>query len=262
MSLPEWLFPPFGIATHLISQKKISQVLVQGQPHILTGEQQLFHSFASFVLSPREGLERTATRESKTPKSPQTTWVRRVRTVRLWYQWYFFGSIRFNEHQRVCSEVFRPKPDLTIQYSPSWGSYLVTCVDGELSKDYLVKDRRAPSCQLECGTLGTIDSDRRVFLWTSKCKVWSLLGCWSGLTKTSLCWKTAALSRRKINFLWRFGGRRAASVQATTFVYRELDSAQASCKQVDYLQTQLLPVLQCPCSAPGGWRGSVFCRKG
>lgn len=37
--------------------------------------------------------------------------------------------------------VFRPKPDLTIQFSPSWGSYLVTCVDGELSKDYLVKDR-------------------------------------------------------------------------------------------------------------------------
>ena len=120
--------------------------------------------------------------------------------------------------QRVCSEVFRPKPDLTIQYSPSWGSYLVTCVDGELSKDYLVKDRRAPSCQRQ------VSMDKQMYI---------VKPCWSGLTKTSLCWKTAALFRRKINFLWRFGGRRADNVQVTIDICRSGLWFGASCKQID-----------------------------
>ena len=36
----------------------------------------------------------------------------------------------------------------------------------------------------------------------------NILCWWSGGTKTSLCWKTAASSRRKINSRWRSGGRR------------------------------------------------------
>eukprot|EP00438_Fugacium_kawagutii_P016861 Skav219693 [mRNA] locus=scaffold817:196422:202954:+ [translate_table: standard] len=38
-------------------------------------------------------------------------------------------------------EAFRPRADFTIQYSASWGSHLVNCIDGELSTDYMVKDR-------------------------------------------------------------------------------------------------------------------------
>ena len=94
----------------------------------------------------------------------------------------------------------------------------MTCVDGELSKDYLVKDRRAPSCQRQ------VSMDKQMYI---------VKPCWLGLTKTSLCWKTAALFRRKINFLWRFGGRRADNVQVTIDICRSGLWFGTSCKQID-----------------------------
>jgi len=38
--------------------------------------------------------------------------------------------------------VFRPKADMTIHFSQSWGEDLVRYIDGERSKDYVVRDRR------------------------------------------------------------------------------------------------------------------------
>ena len=62
------------------------------------------------------------------------------------FKWFHISSA--SSTVRFC-EVFRPRADLTIQYSPTWGNYLVTCIDGELSKDYLVKDRPVIDTELQ-----------------------------------------------------------------------------------------------------------------
>lgn len=45
------------------------------------------------------------------------------------------------EASSSAGPVSRPRADFTIEYKPNWGSYLVTCIDGELSTNYLVRDR-------------------------------------------------------------------------------------------------------------------------
>lgn len=51
---------------------------------------------------------------------------------------------------RVKLQVFRPKADMTIHFSQSWGEDLVRYIDGERSKDYVVRDRhRAKGVQME-----------------------------------------------------------------------------------------------------------------
>lgn len=40
-----------------------------------------------------------------------------------------------------AAQVYRPRADVTIYYSPSWGCDFVRSMEGELSKDYVVRDR-------------------------------------------------------------------------------------------------------------------------
>ena len=51
------------------------------------------------------------------------------------------------------AEVSRPRADFTIEYKPNWGSYLVTCIDGELSTNYLVRDRQAFAQHRRCACM-------------------------------------------------------------------------------------------------------------